>query len=243
MSSGLLFVAAMSAGALGSAHCLGMCGPVVSLLEHGRPARPLVRRLAYNGGRLAGYAVLGGLAAAAGGLLHALPAGTAVLRTVAAVMIVLMGLQLAFSWPLLRALEAAGSRVWQRLLPLTRHVLPADTVPRALAAGILWGALPCGLVYSAVALAATSESVLSGALVMSGFWLGTLPALMLAGGAAGQLARWRRQPSTRRVAGAVLVAAGFVALALPLRHAGHDAKAQGMAEGSHVAHPGHVHER
>lgn len=62
---------------------------------------------------------------------------------------------------------------------------------------------------------------------MTGFWAGTLPALLLAGSAAGQLARWKRQPRTRRLAGALLCLGGAMALVLPLRHTGHDASASG----------------
>lgn len=222
MSLSLMFGTALAAGALGSAHCLGMCGPVVTLLESGQPAQGMVRRLASHGGRLCGYAMLGAVAASAGSLLALFPGGSTLLGAAAATMMVLMGLQLAFDLPLLRALERPGGALWRRVAPLARRVLPATTVPRAFAAGLLWGALPCGLVYSAAALAAASGSAWQGALVMAGFWAGTVPALLLAGSAAGRLARWRRGPRTRRVAGALLCAGGVLALMLPLRHAGHD---------------------
>jgi len=131
---------------------------------------------------------------------------------------VAMGLQLLTHWQPLRLLERLGGRLWQRIAPLTRAVLPATTLPRAYFAGMLWGALPCGLVYSALALAASSGSAVGGVAIMAGFWGGTLPALLLAGRAAATLGAWRQQPHTRRLAGIVLLVSGVIALYLPLAH-------------------------
>ena len=52
-----------------------------------------------------------------------------------------------------RRLEAAGTLVWNRMRPLTRHFLPADTFARALGLGALWGWLPCGMVYAVLVTA------------------------------------------------------------------------------------------
>jgi hypothetical protein len=71
-------------------------------------------------------------------------------------------------------------------------------------------------VYSAVAIAATSGNAAAGALVMFAFWLGTAPALLLAGASAAKLALWRRRGAPRRAAGLILVVLGFLALALSL---------------------------
>lgn len=228
----LLLAAALLAGFLGGGHCLGMCGPIVLLFETpgvaGARGAGLPRRLIYNLGRGGCYAVLG-LAAGAAGIaltrVAGVDGGLRLLRWLAALLVILLGLNLLTDWQSLRVLERLGAPLWRSLRPLTRHVLPVSTPLRALAAGFLWGTLPCGLVYTGVALAAGSGGPLQGAAVMLSFWLGTLPALLLAGASAARLAEWIRRPALRRVAGAVLVASGVAALALPWlmagTHAGH----------------------
>ena len=227
MNLDILLPVALVSGFLGGGHCLGMCGPVVVLLEspsavgNAGPSLPL--RLAYNLGRMSFYILLGVVAGAAGTVLTKIggvDSGLRVLRVLAAALIVALGINLLFNVQLLRLLESGGSVIWRRLAPLARYVIPMSSWPRALAAGALWGALPCGLVYSAVAVAATSGSGAAGGLVMAAFWLGTLPALLFAGASAGRLDRWRRNPLLRRLTGAALVAVGLFALGMPFLHGG-----------------------
>lgn len=222
MNLEFLLPAALLAGFFGSTHCLGMCGAIVVLFEE-QPresfSRPL-RRLLYNGGRLGFYVLLGGIAAAGGSLIAksaGVDTGLMLLRVLAALLVIALGLNLLFDWRFLRFLERGGSRLWRLLSPLARYVLPVSTPARALSAGFIWGALPCGLVYSAVALAAASGSAPNGMLIMLLFWLGTMPALWLAGLSAAKLSAWRNRRVLRRVAGLTLILLGAVALALPLQ--------------------------
>jgi len=222
VTGGLLLPAAFLAGFFGSAHCLGMCGPLVLLLEGRGGAGRWPRRLVYNAGRLGCYALLGAVAGGGGAVLTqaaGLEAGLRILRLVAALLVVALGLDLLTGKRLLGTLERAGAALWRRLQPLARRVLPATTPLRALAAGFLWGALPCGLVYGAVALAATAGTPAAGAFVMAAFWAATAPALLVAGASAARLRQVRGRPLFKRAAGAVLVASGSVALLLPVLHA------------------------
>ena len=220
MNNGVLLPAAFLAGLLGSPHCIGMCGPVVVLLEGQVAGAGRWRtRLLTNVGRLVFYAALGAVAAAGGALVAlaaGLDAGLAALRIAAGVLVVLLGCNLAFGWQALSVLERTGAGIWRRLSPLTRYVVPVSTPSRALAAGFLWGTLPCGLVYSAAGMAATRADPAHGALVMLAFWLGTLPALLAAGASAAKLAAWRRRGRLRRAAGVLLIALGVLSLLLPL---------------------------
>ena len=226
MNAELLWPAALMAGFLGSGHCFGMCGPVVVLLEGTGPATgsPWRRRLAYNIGRLLFYSLLGAIAGAVGLVVTqvaGLQLALRLLRTLAAALVIAIGLNLAFDLRLLSVLERGGAGIWRRLSPLARQVLPATSVPRALAAGFIWGALPCGLVYGVVAMAATTGGPAAGAVVMSVFWLGTLPALLLAGSAAGRIGELTGSRVLRRVSGVLLVAIGGFALAMPFFGGGH----------------------
>jgi hypothetical protein len=221
MNPELLLPAAFLAGLFGSSHCIAMCGAMVVLFEGQRSGvrGAWLHRMLYNTGRLAFYMLLGTIAGLGGSLITqaaGLDAGLAVLRIVAGLLVIALGLNLAFDWQTLAILERTGAGLWKRLAPLTRHVLPVVTPGRSVAAGFLWGALPCGLVYSAVAIAATGGNAASGALVMFAFWLGTAPALLLAGASAAKLALWRRRGTPQRAAGLILVLLGLLALALPL---------------------------
>jgi sulfite exporter TauE/SafE len=219
MTPELAFVAALLAGFFGSTHCIGMCGAVVVLFE-GRASDATkssawVRRLTYNFGRLCFYALLGSVAGVSGAVLTktlGVSQGLMLLRILAAALVIAIGLNLLFDWRLTRFLETAGTGLWSKLSRLAKYVLPADTPGRALAAGFLWGALPCGLVYSAVAIAATTGSLAGGAAIMFAFWLGTLPAILAVGTSAQQLNRFKSHRTLRRIAGIVVILIGLAAL-------------------------------
>ena len=219
MTQDLAIVAALLAGFFGSTHCIGMCGAVVVLFEGRSPdaanSGAWLRRLSYNIGRLCFYALLGSIAGVSGAVLTkavGISQGLMLLRILAALLVVAIGLNLIFDWRLTRFLETAGTGLWRKLSPLAKYVLPADTPARALAAGFLWGALPCGLVYSAVAIAASTGSLAGGAVVMFAFWLGTLPAILAIGASAQQLNRFKSHKTLRRVAGIVVILIGLAAL-------------------------------
>ena len=221
MNAEFLLLAAFLAGFFGSTHCLGMCGAIVVLFEQQRSQRMhrWLRRILYNLGRLGFYALLGAIAGGAGAVIVATAgARTAliILRLIAGLLVIAIGLNLVFNWNFTRFLESAGGTLWKRLSPLARHVLPVETPLRALGAGFLWGALPCGLVYSAVAIAATSGGSLNGAATMFCFWLGTVPARVLAGASAERLQQWKSRAALRRAAGAIVIVVGVLAMA-PIR--------------------------
>jgi uncharacterized protein len=181
--------AALLLGAAGSGHCLVMCGGIAAAFGlSGAQKRPIAVPAAASLGRVLGYASLGGLlgwmGGSVGGWLQQ-PAGIWVLRALAATTLVLMGLQLAGWVRLLDRFASIGAPLWRRLQPLSRRLLPVDTIAKALAFGAIWGLLPCGLVYGMLTLSIGFASPIQGALFMAAFGLGTLPALLGLGVAAG----------------------------------------------------------
>lgn len=220
MTPEALIPVAFLAGFFGSGHCIGMCGPLVVLLEGSHSeARAWRIRFGYNLGRGLTYMLLGAIAGAAGLVLTkiaGIDTALRVLRWLAAALVIALGINLLFRLQLLRWLEEGGAALWRAISPVTRRVLPIRSLPGAVAAGLAWGALPCGLVYSSVALAASTATAVYGALVMSAFWLGTLPTLLATGAAAGRIAVLARRDTPRRIAGALMIAVGAFALALPL---------------------------
>ena len=180
------FIAVFLVGLLGGTHCMAMCGGIVGALTvgtpPGRPQWPL--HLAYNLGRISSYALAGAVLGAVGsaGLLlnDALPVQMT-LYVLANLMLVALGLYLIGVPQGLTFLERGGQKVWARIQPLTRRFLPATSVSRALPLGMLWGFLPCGMVYSVLTAALLTGNSLRGAGLMLAFGLGTLPNLLLAG--------------------------------------------------------------
>ena len=217
-----LLAAMLAAGIASGVHCVGMCGGIVTAFAGRRviPIRPAegplrpqwLRQLAFNAGRISSYAAAGACAGVLGGAAlasSALPAQSA-LYVAANLMLVVVGLHLAGGGRLLAGLEALGAPLWRRLQPLAARLLPAATLPRTYAAGLVWGWLPCAMVYAALAAAAFSGNAAVGAAAMAAFGLGTLPFLLAAGWLAARLRAWR-------------VAAGGIVLgfgAYGLAHAG-----------------------
>lgn len=212
----LSLVAVFLVGLLGAGHCAGMCGGIVGALSSqpggGKPAL----HLAYSIGRIGSYCLAGAIAGSVGGLgllfSGLLPVQLG-LYVLANVMLLILGLYLAGLSPLAARLEGAGRYLWRHLQPLTSGLLPADTLPRALAVGALWGWIPCGLVYGVLATALLSGSAANGALVMFAFGLGTLPNLLLAGLLVKGAARVFQGRTFRTICGALVFGFGVSGLA------------------------------
>ncbi|MBS1229963.1 MAG: hypothetical protein H6R17_3240 [Proteobacteria bacterium] len=206
-------------GLLGGTHCIGMCGGIVGALSLGAATRPSLQ-LAYNAGRILSYGVAGAIAGALGGASLALADQLPVrimLFVLANLMLVALGVYLLGVTRALAFSERFGQRLWRHLQPLTRRYLPARTMAQAFPLGVLWGWLPCGLVYSALVTALASGSAASGALTMLAFGLGTLPNLLLAGLLAVRLKAYAAKPAVRFVAGLLVLCFGLRGLFMALR--------------------------
>jgi len=217
----LTFLTALLAGLFGSTHCLAMCGGIATALG-GAPGRHSPwQAFLYSGGRVASYTLAGAVAGALGaaaGFAFAASSASAWLRLGTAIMVIIIGLDISLGtgsaayW--LRAPERWGGRLWRRLMPARRFALPSAPKTRALLLGLLWGWLPCGLVYSVLLAAALAGGAVGGSLTMLGFGLGTLPAMSALSYAGAWLPR--RDGLTARLLGALLVACGIWTAILPV---------------------------
>lgn len=213
----LSIFSAFLVGLLGGGHCVGMCGGIVGAVSMTLPGqRPqLPYLLAYNGGRIASYTaagVLAGLIGASGFFLdHVLPVEK-LLYALASLMLVALGLYLAGWWQGVLLLEKAGGALWKHLQPWSKKLLPLRSPPQAFALGLVWGWLPCGLVYSVLVAALASGSAVSGGLLMLAFGLGTLPTLLAMGMAAVQLKAFLQKLWVRRTSGLLVLAFGLLGL-------------------------------
>lgn len=213
----LSLISALLVGLLGGGHCAGMCGGIVSAVSLSLPGqRPKVGfHFSYNAGRIASYTLAGVLAGLLGSsslfLNHLLPMEK-LLYLLANLMLVALGLYLAGWWRGVLVLERAGGALWKRLQPLSKKFLPVQSWRQAFVLGLLWGWLPCGLVYSVLVVALATGSALQGGALMLAFGLGTLPALLAMGMAAVRLKGFLQQLWVRRVSGVLVLCFGVVGL-------------------------------
>jgi hypothetical protein len=222
MESLLPYFSAFIVGLLGGVHCIGMCGGIVGALTFGLPetdrrslATQLPFQLSYNLGRLLSYVVAGAIMGGLGLLLAELmpiQAAQQALLLLAGLFMVLLGLYLAGWWMVLNRVERVGGLLWRRIEPLGRKLMPVQSPAQALAIGMLWGWLPCGLVYTMLINAVSSGGALQGAALMLAFALGTLPNLLAIGLLAGAAARLARSQTARKVAGVTVMLFGVYTL-------------------------------
>ncbi len=180
--------AALALGAAGSVHCFVMCGPLACAAQLDRGSRR-IRGLAaaYQAARVVSYATVGALLGALGHITR-LPLSAAVPWVMALVLLVAAldpgGKRLRRLPPLpgIAQLLRAIAALHARLAPITRAVVMGAVTPL----------LPCGLLYGVATAAVATGHATSGALVMGGFALGALPALVAAQLSARFVGRLRR---------------------------------------------------
>jgi uncharacterized protein len=222
MQAELGYLSAFAVGLLGGAHCAGMCGGIVGALAFGLPEKirshfpsTLPYQLGYNLGRISSYvvagAIMGGLGMLLADVVPIYPVQQALL-VIAAVFMILLGLYLGGWWMGLARIERLGGTLWTRIEPFARSLLPVRSPGQAWLLGLVWGWIPCGLVYSMLVWTVSSGSVLKGAGLMLAFGLGTLPNLFAMGMVAGSLAHWSRDVRVRRLAGLLVIAFGLFTL-------------------------------
>ncbi|MBU2986449.1 sulfite exporter TauE/SafE family protein [Saccharophagus degradans] len=234
-------VAAFFLGLLGAGHCLGMCGGIAAALSFALPANKTPQKLAflaaYNAGRIASYTFIGLVAGLVGWWLGQV-AGAVYLRIFAGVLLILLGLYLADWWRLLGLLEKSGAGLWAKIQPIGNRLLPVKTVPQAALLGLIWGWLPCGLIYSALgfALASSNSNALYGASIMLAFGLGTLPAVFTGGLAAEKILALFKLRNVRIGFALCYIVFGVWTVYIAIQHAGHSHH----ATSEHAAH-NHVH--
>lgn len=222
-------------GLAGSVHCLGMCGGFAAMLA--RAERPVVRLALYNGGRVASLVAIGVLSGGLGAAVVA--SGPAVLAArvlavvagagMTAVALEVLGLPLGATAVLARL---AGRTV----VPLLRPALRAPTRLAPVAAGIVNAFLPCHLVWAFAAQAATVGGPARGGALMLAFGLGTVPALMLGGGAS--RVATRLAPGLVRLAGLVVLGVGLLTMARGLAPSGGHLDHGEQPGGQHELHEG-----
>ena len=215
-----LAATALLMGLAGGPHCVAMCGAACAGLGRTQAGHSTRALWVFQGGRLIGYSALGALAAASMQGLGWLSVYSAALRplwTLFHVAAAFLGLMLLWQARQPIWLEASARKIWQSVRAMTGHLRGSALTPIGLM-GVLWALLPCGLLYSALLVAAMTGSAGQGAGVMALFALGSGITLMagpwlwlrLRGQSSGQWAI--------RIAGLALTASSVWALWMGLVH-------------------------
>ena len=183
------FYAAMVIGFLGGGHCLAMCGGIVGAFSANIPIHhrlslrlKLPYLLCYNIGRIFSFCVAGALIGFSVQFFalksHLVFYG---MKIFAALILILLGLYIGRWFNGVVKLEVIGKLTWRYIAPCAKYFIPFKQPLSAFPFGIIWGWLPCGLVYSTLTWAAASADPISGAKIMLGFGLGTLPTMLSLG--------------------------------------------------------------
>jgi sulfite exporter TauE/SafE len=241
MDSPQSLAAAFILGLFSTVHCIGMCGGIIGALSLSLPEDIRQRRQRhvffislYNLGRILSYSFAGlvvGYIGAEAAAYTDMSGGPSILRHTGAVLMIAIGLYLAGWLPQLSKIERIGAPLWKLLEPIGRKLVPVTTMPRALLYGLVWGWLPCGMVYFVLVWALTSGSATQGALTMAAFGLGTLPALLTTGLAVSSLKRFTRMKTVRQLVGILVIAMAIGSLLMPMGGHKHD-----HADSNHTDH-------
>ena len=151
------------------------------------------------------------------------------LRVLAGLFLIAAGLYLSGWWMGMARIEQVGARAWRHIAPFAKRLGPLDRPWKLVALGAIWGWLPCGLVYAALAGAVAAGGALEGARWMACFGLGTLPIMLTGGALSNTLMGFVNRGRVRWAVGALVIGFGLwtIAAATLMGHGG--------AEG-HAAH-------
>ncbi len=215
------YLAALVMGLFSSLHCIGMCGSIIGTLTFS--LSPELRNnkyrlfgivFNYNLGRIISYSLAGvavGIVADFLNMPFAQGQAHRFLQLVSAAIMTGAGFYLAGWFPRFAYIEKIGVRFWKVVEPFGRKLIPVKNRTQALLFGMIWGWLPCGLIYTALALAATAGSIVHSAITMFAFGLGTLPAVMGVGIITPLLTRLARAQRFKSIVGVLFIVFALLA--------------------------------
>ncbi|WP_438865429.1 sulfite exporter TauE/SafE family protein [Neptunicella sp.] len=215
----LNLLSALLVGIAGSVHCVGMCGGIVGAFTFAIPSKtnPLPYILAYNVGRITSYSIAGGVTGYLGEIFsHQVHQGLVWLQLLSGIFLLLLACYIGGWWKVLTHLEKLGGVFWRQISPLSKRFIPFSTPLAVIPYGLIWGWLPCGLVYSTLVWSMASGSAVNGALTMLFFGLGTLPALLILGTLGNTLKQYLALPITRQIMAVLMLGFSILILLKPL---------------------------
>ena len=209
-----------------------MCGGIAAALNLGGNKGPAIT-VAYHMGRISSYTLLGGALGFAAGAID-MQAWTIALRYIAGFLLLGMGLYVADWWRGMALLEHLGSKLWQPVQKFSSRYLPIHHWSQALGLGLCWGLMPCGLIYSSLAWAATAQNGVQSATLMLCFGIGTLPAMLATSFGAGNVQQFLRRRGLKVFIALFLIASGAWTIYLTYTHGSHSASGSSEHSGHYI---------
>ena len=212
-----LALTALVMGLAGGPHCVAMCGAACAGIGQVAGNRQNTALLSFQAGRWLGYSVMGGLAAFSVQALGWLTVESAALRPVWSMLHVaaaVLGLLLIWQAKQPVWLDQSAQNLWAKSRQLNSNL--GKVAP--IVVGVLWAFMPCGLLYSALMVAALTGNMLEGAITMACFALGSGVSLGLAPWMLLKLKNLGDGAWGIRLAGLALVLTSSWALWLALAH-------------------------
>jgi hypothetical protein len=214
------FLGGLLMGLASSLHCAGMCGSIASSMlflidPKGSPRSRAATLMTAQMGRITAYVTAGAVLGAFGSGLYGLfdqQVAYRVLQWAAGVTLVWIGLSVAGLLPPLAVLDRLMAPVARRLVMVPAGGGAGFAAPATL--GLVWGFLPCAMVYGALFTAMLTASAGGGAILMLGFGLGTLPAVTATALGLTGLTAWARGPSTKLAVGLAIAGLGVLGIVL-----------------------------
>ncbi len=207
-----LYFSLLLVGLLGSTHCMGMCGGLQQLFIQMSPQQNSRNLLLYHAGRLTSYALITLLVATVLSRFATQTAGLVpyamAIRLLAAGVMIWIGVNHFIKIALPHSLRIATDRLWKNIRGLVQPFLPPKNSLHVFIIGVAWGWLPCSLVYSALAIALSADSVSGSVMAMLCFGFGTMPALI----GIGFLSKYlQKNPHTKKWLAGLLILIGVYA--------------------------------
>ncbi len=204
---------ALLLGMAGSSHCLAMCGGISCAIGLNSPSLKQDRvklLLSFNFGRICSYALAGlALGSLSYGLFSFHQTLLPYARMLAALLLLAMALHFMGWWQGISQLERNGQRLWRYIAHCVQLSLPLHSWQQGLALGLIWGWLPCGLIYSTLSWAVLAEHPLQAAAQMLAFGIGTLPMMFLVGFFSGSIGKIINHKGWRYIMAALLFTFAF----------------------------------
>ena len=167
-----LALTALIMGLAGGPHCVAMCGAACAGMGHAAGAHQRRALISFQVGRWVGYSLMGALTALSVQALGWLTVQSAALRPVWSMLhvaAIILGLLLVWQAKQPVWLDQSAQQLWAKIRKLNSNL--GKIAPAAV--GILWSLMPCGLLYSALMVAALTGNAFEGAITMACFALGS----------------------------------------------------------------------
>lgn len=175
-----LYITSFLIGLLGNMHCLGMCGGIIGMLALNTKKNIVTCQIFYNTGRIVSYigvcVILYLISTSSNKIIGVFT--NHILKIISGIFLIILGLHINKWTNIFNTLEKIGFIFWKNVALAKKHTFDKEKNASYFKLGLMWGLLPCGLVYSNIALCIASQSIQNSLIATISFGLGTLPAIL-----------------------------------------------------------------